>query len=68
MSPVAQAYLPEPEVELLTLRNPRFSLGNPSEPLGTHSRLPRLTHNKTGKIVLLILQPEGNPQENRTKV
>ena len=37
MSPVAQAYLPEPEVELLTLRNPRFSLGNPSEPLGTHS-------------------------------
>ena len=37
MSAVAQSYLPEPEVELLTLRNPRFSPGNPSEPLGTHS-------------------------------
>ena len=38
MSPVAQSYLPEPEVVLLTLRNPRVSPGNPSEPLRPLSR------------------------------
>ena len=92
MSPVAQSYLPEPEVVLLTLRNPRFfsriPLGTQSAPFSegprqiwrrkrkchrggsnpeplasqphTHTTgLPRLTHNKTGKIDLLILQPEG---------
>ena len=34
-----------------------------SQPYTLTTGLPRLTHDKTGKIDLLILQPEGNPQE-----